>query len=81
MRIKFEKGITPEVMANTLLGLIQEHGKMVGSVNVYVQFYDENMDIEKDTVAITCSATAKEKAIYSGYEADSRRRRLRVVNE
>ena len=68
-------------MATTFLKLINEHGKMIGSVNMYVQFYDENMKTEKDTVVITCSATDKEKEFYSGYEADSRRKLLKVVNE
>ena len=79
MRIKFEKGITPEIMANEFLNLIREHGKLVGSVNMYVCFYGEDMKLDKDNITITCSATDAESNYYAQYEADKRRKGLRAV--
>jgi len=79
MRIKFEKGITPEMMANEFLNIIHDHGKLVGAVSMYVSFYGEDMKLDRDGIAITCSATIKEEEIYAQYAADKRRKGLRAV--
>lgn len=79
MRIKFEKGITPEMMATEFLKLVNEHGKLVGSVNMYVQFFNENMKTDRDGIMITCSPTDKESDYYSKYAAGKRRESLKAV--
>ena len=81
MRIKFEKGITPEVMAESFLNIINDHGKLVCSADMYVRFYNEDMKLDKDTILVTCSAKSVEDEAYSQYAADKRREGLRVVNE
>jgi len=81
MRIKFNKGITPEVMAENFLKIIKEHGKLVSSADMYVRFYDENMKLDKDTIMITCSPKDVETEAYSEYAAEKRREFMKVVNE
>jgi len=43
VRIKYEKGFTPERIAEHLAWFIRENNLVIGAVNVYIQLYDENM--------------------------------------
>lgn len=83
MRIKFEKGITPETIARELYKIMTEGFHLVGSVNVYIQSYDEDMKAEKfDRYAqyVTYKPHTNEKKNYKAYEAEQRRKKMKVVN-
>ena len=43
MRIKFEKGCTPEMVCDSLFKIIEREQLIIGSVNIYIQTYDEEM--------------------------------------
>lgn len=47
MRIKFDKGFTPEVIGQIFAEYVREQGLIIGTVNIYVQTYDENMKAER----------------------------------
>ena len=83
MRIKFEKGITPESMAQAFIDFVRQNNLVIGSVNMYIQTYDENMKAEKyDKSEYTvCEPTAKAKKEYIEDVALTRRSRLKAVNE
>jgi len=82
MRIKFEKGMTPERIAQAFVDFVRQNDLVIGSVNVYIQTYDENMKAEKndnEQYAI-CSPVEKLKKEYTEDVAYIRRGRLKVVN-
>lgn len=83
MRIKFEKGITPESMAQAFIDFVRQNNLVIGSVNMYIQTYDENMKAEKyDKSEYTiCEPTDKGKREYIEDVALTRRSRLKAVNE
>jgi len=83
MRIKFEKGIIPERMAEHLVNYIRENNLIVGSVNVYIQLLDEEgKTIKEDSNDYTCvSPGEKSKKQYINDVAAIRRGKLKVVNE
>jgi hypothetical protein len=83
LRIKFEKGMTPERIAQAFVNFVQHEGLVIGAVNVYIQTYDENMKVEKnDSEYYTiCEPSAMLKNEYREDVADIRRSRLKVVNE
>ena len=83
MRIKFEKGMTPETIARAFVNLVRDNDLVLGSVNIYMQTYDENMKAEKyDKSEYTiCEPTDKAKREYIEDVALIRRSRLRAVNE
>ncbi len=83
MRIKFEKGMTPERIAQAFVDFVRQNELVIGSVNIYIQTYDENMKAEKnnnDTYTI-CEPSEKLKTEYTEDVASIRRGRLKVVNE
>lgn len=82
MRIKFEKGFTPERIAENLVTIIRENDWLIGTVNIYVQTYDENMKTMDDQGEyVVCKP--KEKAVleYDEDAAEIRRGRLKAINE
>ena len=83
MRIKFEKGMTPERIAQAFVDFVRQNDLVIGAVNVYIQTYDENMKAEKnDNEHYTiCSPVEKLKNEYADDVALIRRGRLRAVNE
>lgn len=83
MRIKFEKGIVPERMAEHLVNYIRENNLIVGSVNIYIQILDENgkMVREDDSNYLSVSPGELSKKQYAEDVANIRRGRLKVVNE
>jgi hypothetical protein len=81
MRIKFKKGCTPKMITDSLLDFMDKCGCVVGSVNVYVQMYDEEMNPIKfdnnEYFVVTPAELTKES--YSEYEASCRRSKMRAV--
>lgn len=83
MRIKFEKGMTPESMAQAFVDYVRSNDFVIGSVNMYIQTYDENMKSEKYNKSeyTVCEPTAKAKEEYIEDVSITRRSRLRAVGE
>lgn len=80
MRIKFNKGLSPEAIASLFLNIVEQRGLVVGAVNIYVQEYDENMKpILNDEKYIEVSPTDAGVKGYEKYSADLRRSKLKVV--
>ena len=81
MRIKFEKGLTPERIADEFVRFIRENNVVIGSVNVYIQTYDEEMKPEKNKeekyLVISPKDIAKQE--YAEDVSKTRRKRLKVV--
>ena len=85
MRIKFEKGMTPERMADTLIKYIYEHDIVIGAVNMYIQTYDEEMKPEKyckgnEESYLSCTPTETAKQEYNEYVAAIRRGKFKAVS-
>jgi hypothetical protein len=85
MRIKFEKGMTPERVAEAFVKYVRENKLVIGSVNIYVQTYDEQMNPEKfnrrDDYIVCKPVSEKVISEYSEDVAQIRRSRLKAVNE
>ena len=82
MRIKFKKGLTPEAIAATLLQIIEERDMVIGSVNVYIQEYGEDMKpipTQKDDNYLEVNPTVAGKRIYDNYVVESRRSKLKAI--
>ena len=80
MRIKFEKGITPEKMAAAFVDFVYSKGIVVGAVNLYIQTYDDDMKPEKfGGEYYSCKPSEKSKAEYEQYTAKMRRSKFKAV--
>lgn len=80
MRIKFKKGIPPEAMSRMLLDIINERDLVIGSVNVYVQEYGEDMKpVKFDSEYLVVEAAGVTSDRYSEYVAAQRRKRMKAV--
>lgn len=78
MRIKFKKGVPPDAIIGALQEYLQD--KIIGSVTVYVQEYDDDMKpIKFDDKYIQFDATDLGKEQYGNYVADQRRKRMKAV--
>jgi hypothetical protein len=73
MRLKFNKGLTPETITEALLEYINENELIIGSVNVFIQLYD------KDKNMIVFSPTPKCKEDYAEYVAKLRRKSIKAI--
>lgn len=85
MRIKFEKGMTPERIADALVKYIYDNNIVIGAVNMYIQTYDEEMKPEKyndtkDGSCLNCSPSARAKQEYDNYVAEIRRGNFKAVS-
>jgi hypothetical protein len=80
MRIKFEKGMTPEAIAETFVDFIYKNNLLIGSVNMYVQTYDDHVKAQKTEDYFVCSPGDKTKKDYTDYAADLRRRKFKAVS-
>lgn len=81
MRLKFEKGMTPEKMARAFLEFVNRKDIIIGSVNMYIQTYDEEMKLEKfsnDEFFLVQPSEAT-KIEYGNYIANKRRERIKAV--
>jgi hypothetical protein len=85
MRIKFEKGMTPERIAQAFVEYVRKNNLVIGSVNIYIQTYDEEMrpvKFNRNEEYIVCSPVS-EKIVNEYIEdvARIRRNRIKAVNE
>lgn len=83
MRIKFEKGMTPEAIAIAFVQYIKQNNIVIGSVNIYMQTYDEDMKAEKykrrDNEYVVCGPTETTRREYENQVVEARRSRMKVV--
>jgi len=82
MRIKYEKGLTPERIADEFVRFIRDNNIVIGAVNVYIQTYDEEMKLEKharDDRYLIVSPKEFAKQEYTEDVSQTRRKRLKVV--
>ena len=79
MRIKFNKGMTPEDIAKMFVQVVNDRNNIIGTVNIYVQEFDENLKQVKDEDYLEVKATEYGMNRYNEYAADLRRDNLRVV--
>lgn len=85
MRIKFEKGMTPERIADAFVKFIYDNKTVIGSVNMYIQVYDEEMKPVKhknckDDEFFSCTPTEKAMKEYDEYAAEMRRGKFKAVS-
>ena len=84
MRIKFEKGFTPELIGEIFARIIRDDEVVIGAVNIYIQTYDDEGKAvpfaieEGDYILIKPSNAAKQE--YADDVANKRRGKLRVVS-
>ena len=81
MRLKFEKGMTPERMAKMFVEFIRQQDYVIGSVNMYIQTYDEDMnpvDFDKNDYFV-CKPSKEAKTEYTNDVARIRRKRMKAV--
>ena len=79
MKVKFEKGMTPEHLAQALLSFIKAQNLIIGSVSVYIQTYDEDMKGRNDGETFICKPSETVKKEYEEYLVNNRRRRMKAV--
>lgn len=83
MRIKFEKGMTPEAVALAFVQYIKQNNIVIGAVNIYMQTYDEDMRAEKykkrENEYIVCSPTETTRKAYENQVVEARRSRMKAV--
>ena len=82
MRIKFEKGMTPEAIGRAFVDYIRENSIIIGAVNMYVQTYGPDGKAEKysrDDDILMCSPSPATKKRYIEEVAEIRRRRMKAV--
>lgn len=82
MRIKFEKGFSPDAVAEIFRQYVYENDVVIGSVNIYVQTYDKDMKANKfnDDNHIVIRPTDKTKKEYSDYVANVYRGNFKEVS-
>ena len=82
MRIKFEKGMTPEAIGRVFADYVRENNLVIGSVNMYIQTYDEDMKPEpfkkKEKNYLLCSPSEATKAEYDRDVVNIRRNRMKA---
>lgn len=84
MRIKFEKGFTPERMVESLVNFLYENNIPISAVNIYIQTFDDEMKpakFDKNEEYFVCKPSDAAKAEYDNYIAEMRRSRMKVVNK
>jgi hypothetical protein len=84
MRIKFDKGLTPERIADAFVNYIYENKIVIGIVNMYIQTYDEEMKPENfnknnDGSYLICKPSETAKKEYAEYAASIRRGNFKAV--
>ncbi len=82
MRIKYDKGMTPERIASHFVQFIRDNNLIIGSVNIYIQTYDDEMRAAKisrddDYIIVQPREVTKSEYIYD--VAQIRRGRMRLV--
>lgn len=80
MRIKFEKGMTPEAIASAFVGLIRQNDIIIGIVNMYVQTLEnDGNEVGKNNDFFVCKPNDELKKKYDDDVANIRRNRIKVV--
>lgn len=83
MRLKLEKGMTPERMAKAFIDFVRSNDLVIGTVNMYIQTYDEEMKPEKfkreDEGYFICSPSDESIAEYNEDVVRIRRKRMKAV--
>ena len=79
MRIKFNKGMTPDDIANMFVQLMNDRNALIGTVNIYVQEYDDKLKAVKDEEYLEVKPTEYGKERYDEYSSGLRRSKLKVV--
>lgn len=82
MRVKYEKGLAPERIAEHLVNLIRDNNITVGSINVYIQTLDDcgRAIREVDGEYIVVSPKDRARSEYAEDVANIRRSKMKVVN-
>ena len=83
MRIKFEKGMTPERIAQAFVDYVRSNDILIGAVNIYAQAYDDEMRPEKfnrgEEEYLVCSPSEASRREYADDVAAIRRKRMRAA--
>lgn len=83
MRMKFEKGMTPESIGKVFANFIRDNNIIIGAVNMYFQTYDEEMKAEKfgkfEGEYFVCKPSEQSKVDYEQDVANIRRKRMKAV--
>ncbi len=82
MRIKFEKGFTPELIGELFAEFVRKEDLIIGSVNIYVQTYDENMKpvkFNQDVEYYLASPSEEDYKEYSEDVAKTRRKNMKLA--
>lgn len=84
MKIKFEKGSTPESIAENFLKIIYENNILIGSLTIYMQTFDDEMKPEKwreETTEFTFVPSESTKDEYARQVLKHRRDMIKIVKE
>lgn len=83
MRIKFEKGMTPERVAQAFVDYIRNNNIVIGAVNMYIQKHDDEMKPEKfrrgEEEYLVCSPSEAAQKEYTKDVAMIRRKKMKAV--
>ena len=80
MRIKFERGMTPEVMADIFVKLIRNNNVIIGTVNMYVQTLEnEGVEAFHNNELLVCKPNDILVERYENDVSNIRRKRIKVV--
>jgi hypothetical protein len=79
MRIKFNKGMTPDDIANMFVRLMNDRNALIGTVNIYVQEYNEELKAVRDEEYMEVKPTKYGLMRYGEYSVGLRRSKLKVV--
>lgn len=82
MRIKFEKGFTPERIGEIFAKIIKDEEIVIGAVNIYIQTYDGEMKavpFSKEEEFIIAEPGKEAKKEYENSVINKRRGKLRLV--
>jgi len=82
MRIKFEKGMMPERVAQAFVDYIRRENIIIGTVNMYIQTYGDDMkaaSFEDDENMIVCKPSEYAKQEYRDDVVQIRRGKIKAV--
>ena len=79
MRLKFEKGMTPEAIAKIFVQFMRENDVIIGTVNMYIQTYDDEMKLQNTNDFFVCKPCDATKHDYEDDVVNERRRKIKVV--
>jgi hypothetical protein len=83
MRLKFEKGFTPEKIAKHLIRFVEENDIDFASVNIYIQVYKEDgtlEDFKHDSEFLVFSPGEETKSVAAERSVKLRRSRIKLVD-